>query len=284
MSFWSTEKLEEKQKQKNLITPYRRQHLQHAAYELSLGTEAFITSDGVQTKRALSVGEQIEIPPGQFALLITSEIVRVPNDAIGLISIKASIKFLGLINISGFHVDPGFTGRLKFSVYNAGSRSILLACGDPVFLIWFSSLDRFTEDAYNGVHANQEEISCKDVMDIKGEIASPAALLKKIHDLREDHGRDIATIRKTVDFWKTVIIGISITVIGGIIAAVVAGIILSGAFRSIERPATPSRATIETANPTEGAPAGGGSERNANGNRAPASPAHAGTNPGSGER
>ena len=58
--------------------------------------------------------------PGQFAFLLTDEIVEVPDSAMALISIKAKIKWRGLINVSGFHVDPGFKGRLIFSVYNAG--------------------------------------------------------------------------------------------------------------------------------------------------------------------
>ena len=50
------------------------------------------------------------IPPGQFAFLLTAETVTMPDNAIAFISIKARLKFNGLINISGFHVDPGYRG------------------------------------------------------------------------------------------------------------------------------------------------------------------------------
>ena len=69
---------------------------------------------------------QLVIPPGQFGLLITEEVVQVPMDAIAFISIKAGIKFRGLVNVSGFHADPGFSGKLKFAVYNAGSQRLVL--------------------------------------------------------------------------------------------------------------------------------------------------------------
>ena len=63
----------------------------------------------------------------------TREEVRIPSNVLAFISIKASVKFDGLVNISGFHVDPGFHGRLKFSVYNAGSQPIFLQIGQPAF-------------------------------------------------------------------------------------------------------------------------------------------------------
>ena len=48
------------------------------------------------------------IPPGQFAFLLTEEVVSVPPDALAFISIRAKTKFRGLVNVSGFHVDPGY--------------------------------------------------------------------------------------------------------------------------------------------------------------------------------
>ena len=64
-----------------------------------------------------------------------------PDTAIAFISIRASIKFKGLINVSGFHVDPGFRGQLRFAVYNAGSSEIDLDQDERVFMIWFADLD-----------------------------------------------------------------------------------------------------------------------------------------------
>jgi dCTP deaminase len=92
-------------------------------------------------KQVLQPGGTFVIPPGQFAFVETQQIVQVPSDSMAFISIKAKIKFGGLINVSGFHVDPGYRGRLLFSVYNAGPRPIVLAQGQPIFLIWYAYLD-----------------------------------------------------------------------------------------------------------------------------------------------
>ena len=100
----------------------------------------------------------------------------------GFISIKASQKFRGLVNVSGFHVDPGFEGYLKFSVYNAGSQNINLTVGDPLFLICFSDVVE-NEVSYSGNHAGKPIITSEDVMRIQGDVASPAALNERIKSL-----------------------------------------------------------------------------------------------------
>ena len=173
MSFWSSEKIKEVTAKTPLVEPYDEKAVAHGAYELGLGPEAFLTSDDENKKTVLDEGEQLVIPPGQFCLLLTEEKVFIPNNAIGLISIKAGVKFRGLINVSGFHVDSGFQGRLKFSVYNAGSQNIVLQRKQRVFLLWFCDLDRATSDTYKGTRINQSEISTEDVMRMQGEIASP---------------------------------------------------------------------------------------------------------------
>jgi dCTP deaminase len=184
MSFWSSEKIKESAVKSTLIEPYNEKAVEHGAYELGLGPEAFLTSNDENKKTVLAEGEQLVIPPGQFCLLLTEEKVFIPNNALGLISIKAGVKFRGLINVSGFHVDSGFQGRLKFSVYNAGSQNIVLQRKQRVFLLWFCDLDRVTSDTYKGTHINQSDISTEDVMRMQGEIASPGQLRKEIQEVQ----------------------------------------------------------------------------------------------------
>jgi dCTP deaminase len=56
-----------------------------------------------------------------------------------------------LVNVSGFHVDPGYHGQLTFAVFNAGPVPIHLKRGQPIFLIWYASLDRETAVKKDGV-------------------------------------------------------------------------------------------------------------------------------------
>jgi dCTP deaminase len=202
MSFWNTEELSRRQALKKIVEPFDKGRVKHGGYELSLGAEAFLTS-GKGAKQRLKPDEQLVIPPGQFGLLLTEETLTVPEDAIAFISIRFGIKQRGLINVSGFHVDPGFSGLLKFAVYNAGSQNIVLSRGQRVFIIWFSDLKDPTQDGYDGVHGNQNNITSEDVMQLQGEVASPAVLKKRVDALRRE-----------VRILQSLALGILIVVVG----------------------------------------------------------------------
>jgi dCTP deaminase len=205
MAFWSTEKFTRRQGGLGIVSPYDPNNFKHGAYQLAVGSEAFITANAVKT--SLNDTDQLNIPSGQFGLLLTEEVVSIPSDAIGFISIRASIKFQGLINVSGFHVDPGFTGRLKFAVYNAGSRDIALERGEQIFLLWLSDLDCDTTDLYNGSKQNQRGISADDVRRLRGDIASPAVLDAKIEALKHE-----------VTTMKNILLGIFLAVLASWLA------------------------------------------------------------------
>lgn len=59
----------------------------------------------------------IKIEPGETALLKTYEKLKLPDHYMAFLSLRFSRGSKGLINISGFHVDPDWGGHLIFSVY-----------------------------------------------------------------------------------------------------------------------------------------------------------------------
>jgi len=188
MAFLGTQKLKHLIETEHVIEPGDGK-VACGAYELCLGDEVFRTDSKDKKKEFLTKAkEQITINPGQFALLLTQETINVPTNKIAFISIKAGIKLKGLVNVSGFHVDPGFKGKLVFSVYNAGSSPISLVKGEESFLIWFAQLelDQNEETSYaneNHDHKNQDSIPVKYIDHlIAGELASPNILLEKIND------------------------------------------------------------------------------------------------------
>ena len=181
MSFWRGETLLEKLP--GLIEPFDETAIDCAAYTLHMGKEIYISPDGTikspnrHTKEVLCKGEGFAIPPGQFAFLLTEETVTVPDDALAFISIKGRIKFNGLINISGFHADPGYSGKLLFSVLNAGPKPLHLQRGQPLFLIWYADLDGSTKKkkAVQGFNHIQPKL----INGISGEILSLQSLSDK---------------------------------------------------------------------------------------------------------
>lgn len=152
MAFWSSQTLEAKLA--GLVNPPNPTLVDCNAVTLRVGPEIFITPhiDEVytQTKRQLGTDEPFQIPPEQFAFILTEERVTVPPEAMALISMKATYKMQGLINVSGFHVDPGLDGPLIFAVFNAGPSPVHLQRGLPLFLIWFADLDAPSEKRKSG--------------------------------------------------------------------------------------------------------------------------------------
>jgi dCTP deaminase len=163
---------------------YDESKAEGASYDMRLGDEVYIS--GEDCPRLLSEARPfVTIPRGQFALLLTKEYVTIPPDYFALISIKLSIKQDGLINISGFHVDPGFEGKLYFSVFNAGPRDILLKYGEPVFMIFFYKLKGKAEKPYSKDkdRMHQEHLPMALVTSLKGTSASLYDVDKKVSKL-----------------------------------------------------------------------------------------------------
>lgn len=186
--FIGTNNLKTLLKISDVISPFDENRIKNGSYELSLGSQVFQTDSSPRAVKNLNENEKIEIKPGQFALLLTKEYVKIPEDKIAFISIKASIKFKGLVNVSGFHVDPGFEGNLMFSVYNAGPKNIVLSNGTPYFPIWFSELNERQD--YKGSHEKQKKIPDDPVEALsQGNLASPNVLSERIDklDLRKNY-------------------------------------------------------------------------------------------------
>ena len=167
-----------------IIHPYDEDKLGPNSYELSLGNQVYTTTDELPTDFKLRVTPgYIRIEPGEFAILTTDEYVYVPPDLVGFISIRYRFKERGLVNVSGFHVDPGFFGKLLFTVFNAGPSDIVLKYKENVFLIMFAELKKKTSKPYAGEHQVQRDVPSDAVARLHGTSISPRNLderLKKV--------------------------------------------------------------------------------------------------------
>jgi dCTP deaminase len=223
MAFWSGETVS--RNLSSLITPFDLKSVNYASYELAVGSEAFVTRDGlIAGNPAVQLTAHLEkrppqntivIEPGQFAFLLTEEVVEVPNNAIALISMKASLKFRGLINVSGFHVDPGFKGHLLFSIYNAGPREIILRRSQKVFIIVYADLDQASSApfVYAGAAQGQDSIKTELIDHIAtGQVFSPMRLQTEMTEIR----KDLTAVRTRAGL----IDGVVLTAIGIFISAV----------------------------------------------------------------
>ena len=173
-----------------LITEnYETRWVRQCSYDLRLGKELYLA--GESTPRFLSEEEPyVSLPPGQFAILTCHEIVDIPRNMMAFLSVRSKYKLEGLVNISGFHVDPTFKGVLRFGVQNVGPADILLKLYEPTFTIFFAKL---TSDEI-GVDRDQEEdihfkqglrgIRLEDVQLLGGRNFTLSTLQKEVDRLR----------------------------------------------------------------------------------------------------
>lgn len=232
MPFWSGDKLSTRLP--GLISPYKANAIECASYELAVGEQAFVTKDDLLASEPTSTLTQIlqstpprhtvVIPPGQFAFVMTEESIKVPTDAIALISMKAKIKFRGLINVSGFHVDPGFAGKLVFAMYNAGPREIILHRSQRLFLIVYADLDQNStaQYSYRGSAQGQENIKTEWIEQISsGQVFSPMRLQREMTEIKNDL-TEVRIRSRMIDGIVLTSIGIFISVVIGAAAALFA--------------------------------------------------------------
>lgn len=83
MSFWSSQRLE--QNLASILGTPDPSMVDCNAITLSVGSEIYITPDhtspNTHTKQTLATNQAFSIPPGQFAFLVTEEIVSIPPAA-----------------------------------------------------------------------------------------------------------------------------------------------------------------------------------------------------------
>jgi dCTP deaminase len=185
-SFWSDGRWSSFLSQHDLVKPYCPAFQKEASYQLAIGDEVYISSPETKSKKQILSEKHPSffIEPGQFAFLLTAERVTTPFDSIGFISIRAKYKFLGLVNISGFHVDPGYSGKLIFAVFNAGPTRIHLQKGQRIFLLWMASLDG--PISRKELRKGYDDIPSELITQISGDFTTAYQVKSQVDKIKED--------------------------------------------------------------------------------------------------
>ena len=141
--------------QHKVIQPFTEDSLNAAAYELRVGEKALLVlspDEGgyieVDLPRLELEDDLLELAPGQTAVLYSYEIVDIPLDIQGHLFLKASWATRGLYFPGGI-VDPGYRGRLFFSVTNLARATLQLALGEPIVKMELVRLARSAPQPYS---------------------------------------------------------------------------------------------------------------------------------------
>ncbi|NKE48585.1 hypothetical protein HB662_27705 [Roseomonas frigidaquae] len=259
MAFWSSQKLEAHLAR--LTDNPDPGMVDCNALTLRVGPEYYVTpglehpSPRTHTKQPLDIGQGMTIPPGQFAFLLTEEKITIPPEVMGFISVKATYKLKGLVNVSGFHVDPGWSGRLIFTVFNAGPSTIHLERRLPVFLLWIADLDAPSEKRKRA--PGHEGIPPAIISTITGVVDSIYALEKRVEkniaDVSVKQDAEIKKIANKQDDFRDEVVELkerqNKILLGFGIAAVVAGAIVGAGVKMLGDRLFPAAPVAITAPP-----------------------------------
>ena len=122
------------------IEPFEKEKLKGASYDLSLGEEALISNRDQKVLLSADSATSLNLDAGDFALVLTKELVKLPLNIAGSIGMRSTLARRGLILLHGMQIDPGFEGHLRFGLYNASPRRITLDYADDLCMIEFHKL------------------------------------------------------------------------------------------------------------------------------------------------
>ena len=154
------------------------------SYDLRLGDEAYLSSEKLLTKLG-GRQDSLVIQPGEFALLVTFERLNVPLDHVAFISLRFRYALKGLVNISGFHVDPGYSGKIVFSVFNAGPNPVVMRYKDKVFMVVFACLDEKVDRRPESEFSDITRLKADWISAVKGPAVSLTKLNKRVERLTQ---------------------------------------------------------------------------------------------------
>ncbi|MGN7614151.1 dCTP deaminase [Magnetococcales bacterium HHB-1] len=94
-------------------------------------------------------GGRYYLHPGKFALGMTVERIRLPDNVVGWLDGRSSLARMGLmVHITAHAIDPGWNGNITFEFFNAGPLPLALPPGLRIGAISFETLSTPTSRPY----------------------------------------------------------------------------------------------------------------------------------------
>jgi dCTP deaminase len=114
-----------------------------------------IYEPGVKPGKSGSTGYpkvELVLETGHTAIVTTKESIHVPSDYGGFGFPLNSVSARGLLMTNPGHVDPGFSGKLQFTVINMGREPFCLRRKDPIVTLLIFKLSTAVDTDYAARH------------------------------------------------------------------------------------------------------------------------------------
>jgi dCTP deaminase len=157
------------------LSDFSEECLQPASYDLRVGEEGFTLSVGMISN--IEEEGSLEIPPGDFALVMTHEKLRLPANILGRFGLRSVYARMGLLATVGPQVDPGFEGKLVIGLVNFSSQMIRLPYLEPFCSLELHRLQRNVCNPYHVPYQGQEHLTDKVISKLPREPLPLAVML-----------------------------------------------------------------------------------------------------------
>jgi deoxycytidine triphosphate deaminase len=119
------------------IAPFEPAMLHHATYYLRLGDRIDRRGPDGWTTIKLGAEGTFELPPAGYVRVWTMEDVSLTADAMALVGCVSDLIESGLVLLHSPFIDPLFSGRLRFGLYNLGGQPATLRLAQPIGKVAF---------------------------------------------------------------------------------------------------------------------------------------------------
>jgi dCTP deaminase len=125
-------------------------HSQHPFVDLASPDSVYRMSDKLMRDVVVSDGESFYLHPGELALGVTRERVRLPDHIAGWLDGRSSLARLGLmVHITAHTIDPGWDGRITLEFFNSGRFPLALRPDMRICALSFELLSSPTSKPYH---------------------------------------------------------------------------------------------------------------------------------------
>ena len=94
--------------------------------------------------------EAFFLHPGELALSVTLESVKLPSNIVGWLDGRSSLARLGLmVHVTAHRIDPGWEGRIVLEFFNAGKLPLALRPNMAIGALSFEVLSGHSTKPYN---------------------------------------------------------------------------------------------------------------------------------------
>jgi dCTP deaminase len=139
---------------------FEKKNVKQACYELRASNiyyETYEDSLKCVNRNIIEDCNYILIKPKQCVVVITEEVLNIPNNVLCRILTKGKLLSIGLSAVNTY-ADPGFKGKLGIIFINHSNSYLKIKRYEPIAKIEFDELAKDVEYPYNGQHGYETGI------------------------------------------------------------------------------------------------------------------------------